>query len=84
MAREIEYKFLVRDDRWQDQVIEKAHLRQGYLAENERVEVRVRVIAEGGAKLTIKTAGGGIERTEFEYDIPTGNAKDLLGRCGVA
>lgn len=43
-------------------------LRQGYLAADERVSVRVRDADTDGCTLTVK-AGSGVERTELEWSI---------------
>lgn len=43
-------------------------LRQGYLAADERISVRVRDAGTGGCTLTVK-AGSGVERTELEWSI---------------
>lgn len=51
------------------------HLRQGYLAVDDVVTVRVR-ISDEWAKLTVK-AGAGAERTEVEVEIDPGEAEEL-------
>lgn len=52
-----------------------ARLRQGYLAEDGAVQVRVR-ISDGSAVLTVK-AGRGLSRTEVEVVIDAGSAEAL-------
>jgi adenylate cyclase len=79
MAREIERKFLVRDDDWRGQAPTGIRYRQGYLSNDERCSVRVRV-GEGEARLNIKSATLGVERIEFEYSIPLADAEELLDK----
>ena len=75
MATEIERKFIVdelpvgllRDD--------GTHLRQGYLAEDGDVSLRVRIAGES-ATLTVK-AGRGRSRTEVEVPISNSQAEAL-------
>lgn len=84
MGVEIERKFLVRSDRWEDQAVGSTPMRQGYLARGSGVTVRVRVAGDQ-AWLTIKGPTHGISRSEFEYPIPVADAAQLLdrhaGRC---
>ncbi len=77
MATEIERKFLVKDDSWRAQVISETRYKQGYLANQERASVRVRIGA-GRAFLNIKSATIGAKRHEFEYEIPLQDAEDML------
>ncbi len=76
MGKEIERKYLVKQETWKPQA-EGTHFKQGYLnAQKERV-VRVRI--EGAkAKLTIKGITTGVTRSEFEYSIPVEDAALLL------
>lgn len=80
MALEIERKFLVRDDSWQDHVQGRRNLRQGYLTAGGEVTVRVRTDGSR-AWVTIKGASRGISRAEFEYEIPPTDAEALLALC---
>lgn len=79
MAREIERKFLVRHDGWKSGVSHQVHYRQGYLASDGRVSIRVRV-SDAQAHLNIKSATLGVERLEYEYPIPLDEAHELLDR----
>jgi CYTH domain-containing protein len=76
MEIEIERRYLVRGDAWRAGVTAVRRLRQGYLAREDGVSVRVRL---GGttARLTIKGRGG-LVRPEFEYDIPAADAEAML------
>ncbi|OQP86230.1 adenylate cyclase [Rhizobium rhizosphaerae] len=78
MAKEIERKFLVESDDWRKEVDEQSVIRQGYIASMEDRAVRVRILNQDRARLTIKIGRGGMTRDEFEYDIPVGDAEELL------
>jgi len=75
---EIERKFLVNDALW-EQVSKPnpAKIIQGYLSSNPECTVRVRVKNQN-AFLTIKGKNKGIVRSEFEYEIPVEEAKEML------
>ena len=75
MAKEIERKFLVQA-RWKPQD-EGIKIAQGYLSTVPERTVRVRIKGDKGY-LTIKGKNQGISRAEFEYEIPIGDAEDLL------
>ena len=77
MATEIERKFLVIQDGWRDHVVRTVRYRQGYLANNERCSVRIRV-SDGDARLNIKSAGLHVRRAEYEYTIPREEADEML------
>ncbi len=65
MAKEIEKKFLVDINKWNQ--VEKpkpSYLKQAYIVEQDLKVVRVR-IKEDEALLTIKGPNKGIERLEF-------------------
>jgi adenylate cyclase len=78
VPREIERKFLVANDGWRNQVGEGRQLRQAYIAFAAKAVVRVRIEDESRAWLTIKSAGPGLTRQEFEYDIPPDHAEALF------
>ena len=77
MALEIEHKFLLRDERWRDQVERSLRMRQGYLVSDATRSVRVRVAGDQGY-LNIKSGTLGIARREYEYRIPLDEAEELL------
>jgi adenylate cyclase len=79
MALEIERKFLVVNDKWQDNVLSEAVLKQGYIANQPNATVRVR-IAGDSACLNLKSATKGISRSEFEYPIPLEDAEQILAQ----
>lgn len=75
MATEIERKFLVDDLPAPSVLGNGTGLRQGYLAGEGDVEVRLR-LADGTAVLTIK-AGRGRSRTEVETELDPAEAEEL-------
>ena len=82
MNEEKEHKYVVRSDAWRPQVEEGVHISQGYLSTDADRSVRIRA-TENEAVLTIKgqnenSRGNGLNRTEFEYDIPLSDAAELL------
>ena len=81
MAREIERKFLVRDDSFRALASASARIAQGYLC-SRRVTARVRIYGER-AFLTLKgkSHDGGLSRFEWERPIPVRCAEALLARC---
>lgn len=74
---EIERKFLVRNDGWRDGVRESAYFRQGYLSNEVRCSVRVRIAGER-AWLNLKSVTVGAQRHEFDYEIPVRDAHQML------
>jgi adenylate cyclase len=78
MAKEIERKYLVTDDSWREEIASRTRFRQGYIASMEDRSVRVRIMGEDAAKLTIKVGTGVLIRDEYEYDIPVADAEELL------
>ena len=78
MPTEIERKFMVQGEGWRAEVSRSIPMRQGYLAElGGRASVRVRL--EGAeARLNIKAAVVGAARAEYEYDIPSAEAEEIL------
>lgn len=77
MGIEIERKFLLLNDSWQDDVYDSVRIVQGYLANTERASIRVRVHGDK-ANLNVKSMVIGISRSEFEYPIPINDAEDML------
>jgi adenylate cyclase len=78
MGFEIERKFLVRNDGWQNSVIRRVKIRQAYLDSDANVSIRVRIRDNNSATLTLKTRWSKLRRREFEYDIPTADAEELI------
>lgn len=94
MNREIERKFLVRLEpvigvgwkNWRPSLstdgIASIAIRQGYLSHKPSVRVRISDSSDGdlAAWITIKGPGM-IDRAEYEYEIPVGDAEDILQLC---
>jgi adenylate cyclase len=76
MAKEIERKFLVTGDGYR-QGATAVHYHQGYIPTVNGTTVRVR-IAGDRAMLTIKGKASGFSRDEYEYEIPTADAAEML------
>ena len=80
MPKEIERKFLVLGTSWK-QSGEGRPYRQGYLSVDSNRNVRIRVAGDR-AFITVKGKAVGIERSEFEYEIPVDDANEMLdGMC---
>ena len=81
MATEIERKFLVDADKISAvNFSDEETIAQGYLSTDPTVRVRVK---NNRGYLTIKSSTIGISRQEFEYEIPTVDAEELLTLCGT-
>ncbi len=75
---EIERKFLVDSDTWEN--YPKPHpelIMQGYLVNSPEITVRLRTKGDSGY-LTIKGATKGISREEFEYKIPANDVGEMI------
>lgn len=83
MAKEIERKFLLADDRWRAFVAHQAAMLQGYIAKARDMSVRVRVVGTD-AWLNIKSGGPGAVRDEYEYSIPLRDAQEMLARLAAS
>ncbi|MCG1035289.1 CYTH domain-containing protein [Polaribacter sargassicola] len=82
MSLEIERKFLVINDDFKSEAYQKNTIKQGYLNSDKNRTVRVRV-ADEKAFLTIKgkTNSSGTTRFEWEKEIDTQEAEELLLLC---
>jgi adenylate cyclase len=78
MAKEIERKFLVRPRTWSE-LGPGLVIRQGYLSTAIERTVRVRTYGDRGY-VTIKGVTSGISRDEYEYEIPFGDATEIIDR----
>jgi adenylate cyclase len=83
MGIEIERKFLVRDLSAVSGLT-GTRMRQGYLSVDPERTVRVR-LAGPRAYVTIKGApsDSGASRAEYEYEVPAGDAEELLDRLAL-
>ena len=82
MKKEIERKFLVRNDKFKDQSIEKQKIKQGYLSKDPERIVRIR-ITEQKAWITIKGKSNenGMTRLEWEKPISLTDGEALMKLC---
>ena len=84
MGIEIERKFLVNYDQWEQLVKPVGEFyRQGYLLTDPKKTIRVRQTSDKGF-LTIKGISVGATRAEYDYEIPFEEAKELLDQFAVA
>ncbi len=78
MAVEIERKYLVKSNAYQS-LAEPVLIRQGYISTDVHRAVRVRIAGEC-AWLGVKSLVTTLERLEFEYEIPPGDAETILSK----
>ena len=76
MGKEIERKYLIKDDTWRKNASGTTY-RQGYLSTVKERTVRVRTIDDKGF-LTIKGITISATRREYEYEIPMVDANEML------
>lgn len=84
MATEIERKFLVKPNEWQQfrqgadpTLLSSTLYRQGYICSSVNKTVRIRIAGDRGF-ITIKGPTMGYTRSEFEYEIPLADAAAML------
>lgn len=77
MAKEIERKYLVKTDGWRSAASSSSSFLQAYIASGKDRSVRVRIMDEKKARLTIKIGRDLFARDEFEYDIPPADAREM-------
>ncbi len=78
MGKEIERKFIVKNDIWENfKKPAPSFIRQGYLLITDETTIRVRYTETKGT-ITIKGKLQGISRDEYEYEIPLDEAKEIL------
>jgi CYTH domain-containing protein len=84
MGQEIERKYLVKNDAWRNEIASSSRFMQAYIAVADDRSVRVRIMDDEKAKLTIKIGTEMFSRAEFEYEIPLADAKDMAaGATGI-
>lgn len=76
MGVEIERKFLVNTERWRP-IAPGIRYMQGYLCADAGRTVRIRVAGDT-AWLTVKGPTQGSVRSEFEYEIPADDGREML------
>lgn len=83
MALEIERKFLVKKcTNFEDLAFKKIEISQGYLCTDINSTIRVRVKNDKGY-ITVKSKNRGAVRSEWEYEIPVKDAREMLSLPGV-
>lgn len=84
MAIEIERKFLVDYQQWQQlEKPEGTHYRQGYILSDDKKTIRVRITDKVGY-ITIKGKTQGISRSEYEYTIPLKDGEEMLDNFAIS
>lgn len=86
MAKEIERKFLIKNDGWKSFELNgrRYEIIQGYLHSDEKQSIRIRLTSEidvlglSKAEICIKQKITNMERTEYEWQIPREDAVELL------
>lgn len=76
MSKEIERKFLVKNDEWK-KLGKTEFYQQAYLVIENSKTIRIRTIGNT-AFLTIKSSAINFSRDEFEYQIPIEDAKYMI------
>ena len=71
---EIERKFLVANNEWKQSAVRSVNIRDGLIAIYKDRKVRVRISGDI-ATIAVKGPRIGIERPEFEYEIPMADAE---------
>ena len=77
MAKEIERKYLIKNDDWRIVADDGITIIQGYMGSNEQSSIRIRIHG-GTANLNIKSKTIGVQRHEYEYSIPIDEAREIL------
>lgn len=78
MAKEIERKYLVKNDSWKrNALLKKVNIKQGYISKSVQHQIRIRVM-DNESTLTIKGPKKGITRDEFEYIIPVKDGQQMI------
>lgn len=78
MAYEIERKYLVNKELWENILKERSeYVHQLYLHADREKAIRIRIIGEK-AFITIKSKVTNLKRLEFEYEIPKEEAKEMM------
>lgn len=81
MAREIERKFLLKNQDWKALAHKQTHFAQGYLNDitdkSSKSSVRVRIEGDK-ANMNIKSLEIGLSRDEYEYEIPLEDGQKIL------
>ena len=77
MPKEIEKKFLLKNNSWKKEITHTTIIKQSYMYINKGI-VRIRIINEKNAFLTLKSKNSGLTRNEYEYEIPISHAHEIM------
>lgn len=81
MPKEIEYKFLLKNDEWRNDLISSVFISQAYIkTAGARSVVRIRIVDSAQGLLTVKGNSNGASRDEYEYQIPLSEAREMMER----
>jgi CYTH domain-containing protein len=78
MGFEIEKKFLVINNSWRSNANGPISIKQGYITTKNNTTVRIRIINNKEAFLTLKDIGDKFIRNEFEYSIPLKDGQEIF------
>ena len=79
MGIEIERRFLVKSRDWESKALLSQKFKQAYLNSNiDEWTVRVRIIDNNRAFITLKSSLNELVNNEFEYSIPIKDAMELF------
>lgn len=81
MAKEIERKFLVKNTSFLNLAEESRFIKQGYLALNKNIEIRISIRDKHNCYICIKSNNNDLIRDEFEYKISEDDALQLFEKC---
>lgn len=79
MPTEYEHRLIVDGDQWRTATVASRRICQTYLSADPALVIRVRLVDDTTAYLTIKGSREGIGRPEYEYAIPPDEARELSG-----
>jgi len=77
MGIEIERKYLLKDDRWRDEIVTSEVIEQAYLCGTNSLALRI-LITGNKALLGLKSSQNGIHRHEYEYAVPLSDAESMI------
>lgn len=80
MAKEIERKFIVKNDSYRDMAHRQDTIIQAYLSKRPEATVRLRIRDNRGF-ITVKSKNNGPIRNEWEYEIPVHDVENMLEHC---
>ena len=68
----------MRDGALREQSSSVVRIPQAYLANTDKCSIRVRIVSDDEAWITIKSSHVGMSRGEFEYAVPVGDTSELF------